>query len=385
MGDPFSFPLQSVETVVRCATAELLIANDNNYPGNDGPIPRHSGRHRAGRRRPPKVRHGRPRPAGDRPPRRERLPARAHARRVRAGDPAVRRLHRARSRRHEGRRARRPARERDQRHDRRRRPPGVRDRQATKTIDGVAITGWFTEDFTLAELKTLRAKERLPTVRPGNTRTTASSRSRRSTRSSTSRAARAAATGGRSGCTRRPSTRRTSDRSVCRSRSRCCGSLTATATRSRGPSHPELRERTCSELPRQTHLPLVQLVDCGGQPRLHRRRRPPHLRRPGHSSRPARSPLRGRRRPVQGRDDPPERGRPTLGPDTVITDAHAAGLVGPRGWTFRRENQFLPARVAQRRRPERRRRSGRRDPRLPRAGMDGVFTDNPDVAFPLLH
>ena len=31
------------------------------------------------------------------------------------------------------------------------------------------MTGWFTEDFTLAELKTLRAKERLPQVRPSNT------------------------------------------------------------------------------------------------------------------------------------------------------------------------------------------------------------------------
>ncbi|HJU74135.1 MAG TPA: glycerophosphodiester phosphodiesterase [Gemmatimonadaceae bacterium] len=35
-------------------------------------------------------------------------------------------------------------------------------RRTTKTIDGQSITGWFTEDFTLAELKTLRAKERLP-------------------------------------------------------------------------------------------------------------------------------------------------------------------------------------------------------------------------------
>jgi glycerophosphoryl diester phosphodiesterase len=34
-------------------------------------------------------------------------------------------------------------------------------RKATKTIDGQATTGWFTEDFTLAEIKTLRAKERL--------------------------------------------------------------------------------------------------------------------------------------------------------------------------------------------------------------------------------
>jgi glycerophosphoryl diester phosphodiesterase len=43
-------------------------------------------------------------------------------------------------------------------------------RRTTKTIDGVAHTGWFTEDFTLAELKTLRARERIPGVRPANTR-----------------------------------------------------------------------------------------------------------------------------------------------------------------------------------------------------------------------
>ena len=36
------------------------------------------------------------------------------------------------------------------------------DRKRTKTVDGQSITGWFTEDFTLAEIKTLRASERLP-------------------------------------------------------------------------------------------------------------------------------------------------------------------------------------------------------------------------------
>ena len=39
------------------------------------------------------------------------------------------------------------------------------DRKTTKTIDGSEVTGWFTEDFTLAELKTLRARERLPKLR----------------------------------------------------------------------------------------------------------------------------------------------------------------------------------------------------------------------------
>ena len=48
--------------------------------------------------------------------------------------------------------------------------PEFAARKATKTIDGQSLTGWFTEDFTLAELKTLRARERLPKLRPANTR-----------------------------------------------------------------------------------------------------------------------------------------------------------------------------------------------------------------------
>jgi glycerophosphoryl diester phosphodiesterase len=48
--------------------------------------------------------------------------------------------------------------------------PEFASRKTTKMIDGQRITGWFTEDFTLAELKTLRARERLPQVRPANTR-----------------------------------------------------------------------------------------------------------------------------------------------------------------------------------------------------------------------
>ncbi|MEY4574815.1 MAG: Glycerophosphoryl diester phosphodiesterase [Pseudomonadota bacterium] len=42
------------------------------------------------------------------------------------------------------------------------------DRKTSKTIDGENKTGWFTEDFTLDELKTLRAKERLPQLRKDN-------------------------------------------------------------------------------------------------------------------------------------------------------------------------------------------------------------------------
>lgn len=43
-------------------------------------------------------------------------------------------------------------------------------RRATKEVDGVPVTGWFSEDFTLAEIKQLRANERIPEVRPANAR-----------------------------------------------------------------------------------------------------------------------------------------------------------------------------------------------------------------------
>jgi glycerophosphoryl diester phosphodiesterase len=48
--------------------------------------------------------------------------------------------------------------------------PEFATRRTTKTIDGKVQTGWFVEDFSLAELKTLRAIERMPKIRPANTR-----------------------------------------------------------------------------------------------------------------------------------------------------------------------------------------------------------------------
>ncbi|MCX4668565.1 glycerophosphodiester phosphodiesterase [Streptomyces sp. NBC_01381] len=47
--------------------------------------------------------------------------------------------------------------------------PEFASRKTTKSVDGTSFTGWFTEDFTLAELKTLRAKERIPGTRQRNT------------------------------------------------------------------------------------------------------------------------------------------------------------------------------------------------------------------------
>jgi glycerophosphoryl diester phosphodiesterase len=47
--------------------------------------------------------------------------------------------------------------------------PDLVHKRTTKTVDGESVTDWFTEDFSLAELKTLHARERIPEIRPANT------------------------------------------------------------------------------------------------------------------------------------------------------------------------------------------------------------------------
>lgn len=46
--------------------------------------------------------------------------------------------------------------------------PEFASRKKSVVLDGVTLTGWFAEDFTLAEVKTLRARERLPALRPSS-------------------------------------------------------------------------------------------------------------------------------------------------------------------------------------------------------------------------
>ena len=168
--DPFSLPVQSFETVVQLRDGRLLLANDNNYPGNAARI------------------------AGTPDDTEMLLVDLRRVRAPRAGDVTVVG--------HRGASGYRPEHtlasyetailqcadyiEPDlvatkdgvlvARHENEisgttdvAARADFADRKATKTIDGRSVTGWFTEDFTLAELKTLRAKERLPAVRPANT------------------------------------------------------------------------------------------------------------------------------------------------------------------------------------------------------------------------
>jgi glycerophosphoryl diester phosphodiesterase len=260
--------------------------------------------------------------------------------------------------------------------------PEFAARRTTKVIDGNEITGWFTEDFTLAELRTLRAKERLPEVRPGNT--AFDGLYQVATFDEVLDLARHSRTcdGRRVGVypeTKHPTYFDTAGLSLEEP-------LMAELRRNemangRSPVFIQSFETgNLKELNRMTRLPIAQLVDCQGAPYDLVAAGDPRTYEDLVTS--------AGLREIAGYADGvglcksvmiPRNEDDTLGePTPVIADAHRAGLE-VHGWTFRRENQFLPAEF---------RSSG--DENAPGnlageirvfldAGMDGLFTDNPDI------
>jgi glycerophosphoryl diester phosphodiesterase len=260
--------------------------------------------------------------------------------------------------------------------------PEFASRFTTKTIDGVAISGWFTEDFTLVEVKTLRARERIPEMRPQNAAydgmfeipalqevidLALGSHTRDGN------------TVGICPETKHPSYFDSVGLSMEEELVRVLH-----ASGYRGPRSPVFIQSfevgNLRELATMTQLPLVQLIACGG--------RPPDLAASGDSRgyRDLATPsgLRFVAEYACGigacKDILiPRKNDGTLGrPSRVIADAHHAGL-RVHGWTFRRENRFLPVDF----------RIGA-DANAPgdivrevrtflTAGMDGFFTDHPDA------
>ena len=253
--------------------------------------------------------------------------------------------------------------------------PEFADRRTTKVIDGTSYTGWFTEDFTLAELKTLRAKERIPQLRQENTlydgRYTIPTL--QEVIFLTNRLSREL--GRRIGIypeTKHPSYHRSiglpletplvgtlRDNDLDRRRARVFVQ--------------SFEQGNLRELDRVLKVPVVQLLPASG---------------PQGAATP---------QPVLGEIDdyadgvgPPKTylvprdasGR-SLAPTTFVADAHARGLL-VHPYTFRNENAFLPVEL---RRPA----DAMADPALYgnafaeyaqffALGVDGVFSDNPDTA-----
>jgi glycerophosphoryl diester phosphodiesterase len=260
--------------------------------------------------------------------------------------------------------------------------PEFAARQATKVIDGVSITGWFTEDFTLAELKTLRAKERIPALRPTNT--AFDGLEQIPTLQEVIDLARRKDVG------IYPETKHPSyfDGIGLSLEEPLVAMLSRNGyTKRSSPVFIQSFEvSNLKELSRMTKVPLVQLISDLGKPFDFVLSGDPRT----YADLATRAGLREIARYADGVGPnknlivPRDSANRLLSPTSFVRDAHRWGLaVHP--WTFRRENSFLPEdfRAGNPVSPVYQAATGDFPAELRlfyRLGVDGVFTDNPDVA-----
>ena len=261
--------------------------------------------------------------------------------------------------------------------------PEFADRRSTKIIDGVSVTGWFTEDFTLAELRTLRAKERLPQVRVTNTAF--------------------------DGQFQVPTFQEVID--LARAEGKARGRVIGVYPETKHPSYfasiglplekplvevlrrNKMTQRNAPvviqsfetanlrELDKMIDVRLVQLLDAAGRPydftvsgdtRTYR-----DLATPTGLKWIARyaDGIGANKNLIVPRDSAGK----LLDPTTVVRDAHKEKLV-VHAWTFRAENQFLPVDFRIGTDPNARGDIQAEYELFYRLGLDGVFTDHPDTA-----
>jgi glycerophosphoryl diester phosphodiesterase len=260
--------------------------------------------------------------------------------------------------------------------------PEFASRRRTKTIDGAAVTGWFTEDFTLAELKTLRAVERLPALRPANTAF--------------------------DGLYQVPTLQEVIDLAKREGVGIYPETKHPTYFDSRGLSleEPLVRTLRANGLDRRDADVFVQSFEVSNLQELDRELKVSIVQLTGASGRPYDFTARGDRRtyvdlttpaglrrvaryadglgPDKDQVVPRDAQNRLLAPTSLVDDAHRAGLeVHP--YTFRPENSFLPQdfRQGNPSSPEYLRTRGNQPAELKLfygLGVDGVFADNPDTA-----
>jgi glycerophosphoryl diester phosphodiesterase len=261
--------------------------------------------------------------------------------------------------------------------------PEFASRKTTKTIDGVTQTGWFTDDFTLAELKTLRAKERLPDVRQRNTLY--------------------------DGRYQVPTFQEIIDlvKRLDRELHRDIGiypetkhptyfraeglpleALLVQTLNRNGLNHPGAKVFVQSfeisnlkALNKVLRVPLVQLLDSPDV-------KPGDVLAAGgtttYGDLATAAGLKGVAKYADGVGPfkdyiiPRDASGHSLAPTSFVADAHAAGLV-VHPYTFRNENQFLPLEDRRGADPNAYGNAFAEDQRFFAAGVDGIFTDNPDT------
>ena len=264
--------------------------------------------------------------------------------------------------------------------------PEFAGRRATKTVDGESVSGWFTEDFTLAELKTLRAVERLPTVRPQNTVYDGEFQIPTFEEYLDFVAAESAQRGRLVGLV--PEIKHSTYFASIGlpMEDRFLATLAAHSYARRAPVEIQSFEIANlkylrARLGRPSNVRLMQLVGMG------------ELRAADVTAAAGELTFAGMTAPEGLREiasyadvvAPPTRALIPLGPDRrlaaptrLIDDAHRAGLL-VHAWTFRPENQFLPADFQDAAGPDARNPEGSvaEMRRYLAAGLDGFFTDDP--------
>ena len=262
--------------------------------------------------------------------------------------------------------------------------PEFAARKATKLIDNVSISGWFTEDFTLAELQTLRARERIPLNRPGNTKfdgqftvptfqaiiDLAKSKSLETGRTIAIYPE-----------TKHPSYFKSINLPL---EKRLVDALDANGYR--GKAAPvfiqSFEVANLKEIRKLTDVRIVQLLSASGQPEDFRQAGDPRTYADISSAAGLRE-VAGYANAI-GPDKAmviPRTAQNNLGtPTSLVADAHAVGLV-VHPYTFRPENPFLPAdlRRGTASSPTERGDLAAEITAYLRAGIDGFFTDEPSI------
>jgi glycerophosphoryl diester phosphodiesterase len=277
--------------------------------------------------------------------------------------------------------------------------PEFARRRTRKSIDGMELEGWFTEDFTLAELKTLRARERIPDIRPGNTRfndqfeiPTFDEILRMLRALDAQRAAAARALAAVSPGKKRPlKANLTRDTQGGAMLTRPIGvypetkhpsyfddiglsmdrPLLAALSRHgyKGPKAPVFIQSfevvNLKRLRKKTNLPMVQLIEAEGSPFNDKRTYAEIISPAGLKDVATYANAIG---PNKSLIIPRDANGKLTTPTSLVRDAHAAGL-GLHPWTFRAEPNFLPAGTD----------LTSEIKAFIAAGVDGFFTDQPDI------
>ena len=266
--------------------------------------------------------------------------------------------------------------------------PEFASRKKTLVVDGVPTTGWFTQDFTLAELKTLRAVERIPANRPHNT-----------------------LYNGRYQIATFQEVLDLTKR-LGKELHRTLGTYPevkhSTFFHSIGnPTEPKLvAALEKNGLDRPDAPAIIQSFEVSNLIALHKQVRTPLLQLTSASGAPADFVAKGDPRTYadlvtpQGLRDVAKYAK-YLGPDkaqiiprdkndnlgtptALVADAHKAGLkVQP--YTFRNENPFLPANLRSSAEPDAYGDVFTEEAAFLKAGVDGFFADQPDTALESLH